>query len=77
MTAAAAGSKKQKPGEEDQEANIDLFLDEIKKDILEVYYISQGPKDGTPTEGKQTIEILEVSTISLIFTFYFRTLSYK
>jgi hypothetical protein len=40
MTAAAAGSKKQKPGEEDQEANIDLFLDEIKKDILEVYYIS-------------------------------------
>ena len=36
-------------------------MEDIKKDILDVYAVTGAAKDGTATEGKQTIEILEVS----------------
>jgi hypothetical protein len=61
--AAGAGSKQQKKGEEDEELNIHMLMDDIKRDILDVYALSHSSKDGPPTEGKQTIEILEVSFI--------------
>jgi hypothetical protein len=36
-------------------------MEEIKKDILDVYAVSTSLKEGPSTEGKQTIEILKVS----------------
>jgi hypothetical protein len=68
--AAAAGSKKQKAGEEDQELNIHLLMEDIKKDILDVYGVTISSKDGPATEGKQTIEILKVSTTLIMFTLF-------
>jgi len=41
--------------------NIHALMEDIKKDILDVYAVTGAAKDGTATEGKQTIEILEVS----------------
>ena len=37
------------------------MMEDIKKDILDVYNISQSSKDGPTTEGKLTIEILKVT----------------
>ena len=36
-------------------------MEDIKKDILEVYGINQTNKEGQSTEGKKTIDILKVS----------------
>lgn len=44
-------------------------MEDIKKDILEVYGVTGALKDGPATEGKQTIEILKVSSNS-IFSFF-------
>ena len=38
-------------------------MEDIKKDILEVYGINQTNKEGQSTEGKKTIDILKVSKI--------------
>ena len=73
---AATAGKKPKAGEEDQELNIDLLMEDIKKDILEVYAVTGGLKDGPATEGKQTIEILKVSSLSHPHYFY-RTLKFQ
>ena len=40
-------------------------MEDIKKDILDVYAVTGALKDGPATEGKQTIEILKVSLLSI------------
>ena len=60
QTAAAAPKKKygQSGNDEEPEANIDFLMDDIRKDIINVYKVIGDPN---VLEAKQTIDILQVS----------------
>jgi hypothetical protein len=51
-TVSASQGKKAKAGEEEQEVNIHALMEDIKKDILDVYGVTGAAKDGAATEGK-------------------------
>lgn len=56
--------KKPKPGDPPEELNIHFLMEDIKKEIISVYRIIGDP---SVLEGKETIEILEVSKTNFIW----------
>ena len=75
MSASAPSSSKKKNSDEDQDLNIHLLMEEIKKEILQVYSYTDNHMDPAALEGKKTIEILNVSFLRPLIDYLYRKLN--